>query len=195
MLVMQRLLALMLAFVLPAASIPAPAQDAKAQRPASPSAAAPATPAKVLLKADTEVPLKFGQSLHSRLSKPGTTIELALAEDLKVGDAVVVRKGARALGSVIRTNNPNSRGKGGELYLRLEFLKGGGRLIKLRGEGGGKEGRDICWTCGVGGLLLLGAAGYFVAVLGSGGKQYVIKEGTPITAYVAEDIELPVLTQ
>ena len=149
----------------------------------------------VVLKENTEIPLKFSQSLHSRAAKAGDTIEFQLAEDLKVADAVVVKKGARALGSVTRSNNPNSLGRGGELYLRVEFLKAGRSLIKVRGDAGGKQGRHICWVCGVGGLPLLGGVGGLVLILGSGGKQYVIKEGTPITAYVAEDIELAVLTE
>jgi len=42
---------------------------------------------------------------------------------------------------------------------------------------------------------MFGVVGALFAVLGTGGKQYVIKEGTPITAHVAEDIELPVLPE
>jgi len=214
MLVTQRSWSAILTFALVVSSITAPAQSFQEQGPASPSSAPaaatvepakapappavaatpPVRPAKVPLKAGSEVPLRFAQSVHSRISKPGDTIELVLAEDLKAGDAVVARKGARVLGSVTRTNNPNSMGKGGELYLQVECLKVGRSMVKLRGEGGGKEASHTCWGCAVVGAALLGVGGLF-AILGSGGKQYVIKEGTPITAYVAEDIELPVLPE
>ena len=211
MLILQRCLSVMMTLVLVASSVTAPGQGLQAQDPPSPTAAPasaeppktlppaavvvtpPVRSAKALLKANSEVPLKFAQSVHSRLSKPGDTIELALAEDLKVGDAVVARKGARVLGSVTRTNNPGSMGKGGELYLQVEFLKVGPSMVKLRGEGGGKEGRHTCWGCVVGSTAMYGVVGALFTIFGSPGKQYVIKEGTPITAYVAEDIELPVL--
>jgi hypothetical protein len=140
-----------------------------------------------VLKAGTEVPLKFAQSLHSGRSQAGDTIELELAEDLKVANAVVVRKGARALGQVTREHGPGGVGKGGELYLQVDLLKAGSRKIKLRGESGGKAARNVCWGCGI-------AWGPLGILLG-GGKGYVIKEGTPITGYVAEDIELPVLPE
>lgn len=211
MLIAQRCLSAMLTFVLMASSVTAPAQDLQAQESASPSPASaepaktptppaaaatpPARPTKALLKEGTEVSLQFAQSLHSRLSKPGDTIELVLADNLRAGDAVVARKGARVLGTVTRTNNPNSMGKGGELYLQVEFLKVGSSKVKLRGQAGGKEGTHKCWGCAVSGAVMFGVVGALFAVLGTGGKQYVIKEGTPITAYVAEDNELPVLSE
>ena len=211
MLIAQRYLSAMLSFILAASSVGAPAQSFQEQDSASPTPAPPPAtaepaktptppaaagtlpvrPAKALLRAGSEVPLKFAQSVHSRVSKPGDTIELALAEDLKVEDALVARKGARVIGKVTRTNNPNSRGKGGELYLQVEFLKVGRSMVKLRGEGGGKEGSHTCWGCVAVSTAMYGVVGALFAILGTAGKQYVIKGGTPITAYVAEDIELP----
>ena len=149
---------------------------------------ASASQSKILLKQGTEVPLKFAQNLSSSGAQPGGPVELVLAEDLKVGDSVVVKKGARVLGRVARKRNPGELGRGGELYLQVELLKAGSTKIRLRGESGGKAARNVCWGCGI-------AGGVIGILAGSTGKAYVIKEGTPITAYVAEDIELPAIAE
>jgi len=55
----------------------------------------------VVLKEGTEVSLKFAQKLSAKAAYVGEPVELVLAQDLKIGDAVVVKQGARVLGTVV----------------------------------------------------------------------------------------------
>ena len=83
------------------------------------------SPKKVLLTEGTEVTLRMAQDISSRVARPGEPIELALAEDLKVGVAVVAKAGARALGEVVQGKRPDFWGEAGEVSLRVHFLKVG----------------------------------------------------------------------
>ena len=94
----------------------------------------------VTLPEGTEVSLKLAQDVNSRAAKPNEPIELSLAEDLKVGDIVVAKAGAR-----------------------IGLIKHG-KNVEV------KEG------------TLLGAR--YVVIRGS---QAILKTGTPVKAYVAED--------
>lgn len=141
------------------------------------------SPARVILKAGTPVNLKLGQTLSSRTAKVGDSVEFVLDQDLQASDVVVVRKGARVLGTVLEVHKPGAVGKGGALDIQLDYLKAKTQHVKLRGDENGQEKRNtgavIAKTIffGLGGLL-------------SQGKQSVISEGTPVVAYVDEDVEL-----
>ena len=88
-----------------------PTASAQETAPAAPPAAAPApAPAvvpvaattaappseRVVLKEGTEVPLVFSADLNSKTAVDDDTVNMTLADDLKVGDVVVLRKGAPA---------------------------------------------------------------------------------------------------
>ena len=152
--------------------------------------AAHEAPAKVVLKEGTPVPLKFAQTLTSKTAVVGQPVELVLADDLKVDEAVVARKGARVLGTVVAGKESEKQQKYGhakELVMRVDFLRVGDARIPLRGtevaEGKRDKGKMVAGTIffGLSGLLM------------TSGKKFVIPEGTPVTAFVNEDTELPVL--
>ena len=139
-----------------------------------------------MLKEGTEVKLKFAQKLSSRSAVIGDPVELVLDEDLKVGDAVVARKGARARGTVLLGKESEKKRSGGlQLAISLEYLKAGDTRVKLRGERGAKgqvnKGATVALT------LAFGLTGLLI---GLSTKHFVIQEGTPVTCYVAEDVEL-----
>ena len=146
-------------------------------------AAAVAADQKISLKEGTEVRLKFAQ-LSSKTASEGDPVNFILDEDIKAGDIVLVRAGAKAVGSVTNAKKAGMMGKGGELNIRLEHLKAGDNRIRLRGskgkEGDSKTGTAIALT------VLFGPIGLI-----KHGKEIIVKEGTPLTAYVDEDILLP----
>jgi len=131
----------------------------------------PAAPKKVTLAEGTEVHLRMAQDISSRAARPGEPIELALAEDLKVGEAVVAKVGQRALGEVIQAKKPDFWGEAGEVSVRVHFLRIGDQKVQIQGA--------------------VGSAGTrYVIVRGS---QGIIKAGTPVKAFVVADVEVDAL--
>jgi hypothetical protein len=143
---------------------------------------------RAVLKEGTEVHLKLAQTMTSKTSSVGEPVEMVLAEDLTVGQDIVARKGARVLGTVVAgKKTEKQKSEAHELRVRADHLKVGDSFIKLTGEqaGAGKRDKEKMVTYSV----LFGLSG----LLAASNKTFVIPEGTPATAYVQEDIALPVL--
>jgi hypothetical protein len=137
-----------------------------------------------LLKESTQVPLTFANDLTSKTANIGDPVEMVLDEDLKVGDSVVVRKGAHALATVSDAKKAGMLGKGGELSVQLQYLVAGDNHVRVRGtkgrEGENKTGATVALT------VLFGPIGLI-----KHGKNVDIPPGTALQAYVDQDIWLP----
>jgi hypothetical protein len=144
----------------------------------------PATTGKLVLKEGTDVNLRFAQDLSSKTAAEDDPVNLVLAEDLKIGDVVVAKTGAKAVGTITHSKKAGMMGKPGELNMRLQYLLVGETRVKLRGtkgkEGQGKEGTAVALT------VLFGPIGLI-----KHGKNVEIKEGTPLQAYTDDTYELP----
>lgn len=139
----------------------------------------------VLLKEGSEVRLALAQEVTGRAAYVGEPVELVLAEDLRVGGAVVVRKGARVLGTIIGGKaSEKKRGRPKELSLRVDFIEAGNTKIMLRGEKSatGKRNKKAM----IAGTAAFGVSGLLLTM----GKKYKIPVGTPVMAYVDQDVEL-----
>lgn len=157
-----------------------------AQQPTPVAATAPApapTTTKLVLREGTEVKLKFADDLTSKTATEGDPVNLVLDESVKVGDVVVIREGAKAVGVVSNAKKAGMMGKAGELSIRLEHVKAGDDRVKLRGskgkEGQGKEGTAVALT------VLFGPIGLI-----KHGKNVEVKAGTSLVAYVDQDTQL-----
>ena len=142
-----------------------------------------------LLKEGTEVHLKLAQTMTSKTSTVGGLVEMVLAEDLKVGENVVVRKGARVLGTVVAGKKAEKqKSEAHSLSVRADHIKVGDSVIKLTGEQAGigkrNKGEVVTFT------ILFGLPGFLAS---SSNKKFMMPEGTPATAYVEDDIQLPIL--
>lgn len=153
-----------------------------AAQPAAPMQTPPESQ-NVLLKQGTEVKLKLRDPLSSKTAVEGDPVNLALDEDLRVGDVVVARSGSVAIGTISHAERSGILGRGGDLAMTLEYLQAGNSRVKLRGskgmQGKGKEGTAVVLT------VLLGPIG-----LVKHGKNAEFKQGTALTAYVEQDTEL-----
>lgn len=127
---------------------------------------------KLLLAEGTEVQLQMAQDVSSRSARPGDPVELALAEDLNVGDVTVAKAGARALGQVVQAKRPDFWGEAGMVTIRVQFLRIGGQKVEIRGAAGSAGTR-------------------YVIIRGS---QGVIKTGAPVKAFVAADVRVGAIT-
>ena len=142
----------------------------------------------IVLREGAEVKLKFAQKLTSKAAVVNQPVELALAEDLKVLDYVVVKQGARVLGTIIAgKESEKKREEAKTLAIRVDFLRAGNYQIALRGNkiAEGKRNKNAM----IAGTILFGVSG----LIATSGKHYVIPEGAPLSAYVDQDIELPVI--
>jgi|SRR5215469_11877077 len=143
----------------------------------------PAASEKLVLKEGSEVKLKFADNLSSKTATEGDPVNLILDEDIKIGDAIVAKAGCKAVGTITNAKKAGMMGKAGELNMRLEHLTVGDERVKLRGskgkEGQGKEGTAVALT------VLFGPIGLI-----KHGKNVELKAGTPLTAYVDNDVAL-----
>jgi hypothetical protein len=141
-------------------------------------------PEKLILKEGADVNLKFSQDLSSKTATEDDPVNLVLDQDLKIGDIVIAKAGAKAVGTITHAKKAGMMGKAGELNMRLQYLIVGDTRLKLRGtkgkEGQGKEGTAVALT------VLFGPIGLI-----KHGKNVDIKEGTPLLAYTDENFDVP----
>lgn len=137
-----------------------------------------------LLREGTEVTLKFAKEISSKTANDGDSVEFILADDVKVGDDVVVKKDCHATATVSNAKKAGMMGKPGELNVQLQYLDAGSSHIRLRGtkgrEGESKTGTAVALT------VIFGPIGLI-----KHGKNVDIPEGTPLTAYIDQDVWLP----
>jgi hypothetical protein len=143
-------------------------------------------PTQLLLADGTDVPLVFDEDLSSKTAAEGDEVTLVLSEDLKVGDVVVAKAGAKAQGEVTNAKKAGMMGKAGELNVRLNYLKVGALKVHLRGTKG-KEGES-----GTTGAIVLTVLFGPIGLI-KHGKNIDIKKGSSLKAYVSDDINLPAI--
>jgi hypothetical protein len=172
-----------------ATTVATPAATPAATTPPAPAAAPvalavhPDATGRYTLREGDDVPLKFAQGLSSKTATDGDPVIFVLASDLTVGGVVVAKEGCKAYGEVTNAHKSGMMGKAGELNIRLDHLKVGDTKIHLRGSKG-KEGESGT-TSTVVLTVLFGPIGLI-----KHGKNIDIKEGTPLTAYVSDDVAL-----
>lgn len=98
-----------------------------------------------------------------------------------MGDIVVIPKGAHAVATVSAAKKAGMMGKPGELNVQLQYLIVGNNHIHFRGtkgkEGDSKTGATVALT------VIFGPIGLI-----KHGKNVDIPAGTPLKAYVDQDI-------
>ena len=139
-----------------------------------------------LLREGDQIPLKFANDLNSKTAADGDTVEFVLDDDLKVGDTIVVPNGAHALATVTNVKRAGMMGRPGELNVQLQYLVAGDTRIRIRGtkgrEGQSATGATVALT------VLFGPIGLI-----KHGKEVDMPAGTPLVAYVDQDISLPAI--
>jgi Chitobiase/beta-hexosaminidase C-terminal domain len=159
-----------------------PAPPAEQSTPATANAAVtPSASAKLLLARGTAVPLVFASDVSSKKAEVGDNISMTLANDVKVGDVVVVKKGTPAVATVTEVDGNGVMGMPGEIFFQVDSLLADGTVVKLRGNAA-KEGQDKVGKAF--GLMFVPVvpAGLFVR-----GKDAEIKQGSLFTAFVDAD--------
>jgi hypothetical protein len=173
----------------PASANPASApKDAAAQVPASAPAGPP--PPHTLLDG-TPVRLRLSQSISSADAKAGQEVPFEVVEEIKVEDAVVLSKGATAIGTVTEAEPKRRMGRGGKLNINISYARlADQEKVALRASkdsnGGGHVGAMT-------GAMVATAIVFFPAAplfLFMHGKDITIPQGMEITAFVEGDMHL-----
>jgi hypothetical protein len=153
----------------------------------TPALVAPAPPltSPGVLPKGTSVPLVFASDFSSRKADVGDKINLTLAEDLKIGDAVIAAKGAMAIVNVTEAHKSGVAGIPGFVSFEAESLAIDGTVVKLMGTAA-REGREVQINPATVGLAFVVPGGVFLVH----GNDAEIKLGSVFVATVAEDTKL-----
>ena len=137
--------------------------------------------------------MKFDKALSSRTSNVGDTVSLHVADNVMVGNKVVIKKGTKVTGVMSKVNHRKHYGVNAKIRLALNPIKSTyGKKISIepRTKGdlvGGKTGEAA--GAAIGGAAILGPigliGGYFVV-----GKPVTVKVGDPLSTLVSKNIVL-----
>ncbi len=164
------------------------AQDASGPAPAPLVAVAKAAPAgdQATLPANSEIMLSMNEELTTKGGKldEGHMFRMSVAQDVMLGDYVVIPKGTPGFGEVTWKTGKGAFGKSGKMEIELRYVELAGRRVpvsgKYRQEG---EGNTVATVAGV---VLAGVFAGFVT-----GKSARIPQGRELKAFTTE--ALPVI--
>ena len=171
----------------------------RAQTPTTDPKAAPAqslTPATKAalafgLAEDTPVRIKITRTMSSKDARVDERVDFEVLEDVKVGDAVVIPRGAMAIATVTEAHPKRRMGRSGKLKMNIDYVRlASGDKVALRAVKGGNGGNHIAAMTGAmvaTSIVFFPAAPLFLFMHG---KDITIPKGTEVTAYVAADTPL-----
>jgi hypothetical protein len=146
--------------------------------------AAPAQDSHALmLREGASITLRLTKPLSSKTARPGDVVDLELAKDIRIDDALIVREGTKAVGEVTLAKKAGHMGEGGDLAIRVTEVRSGDSRIKLRGTQGKAGDSKFAYA------LAFGVFGML-----KHGKNAELPAGATITAYVAEDVAVSMLS-
>jgi hypothetical protein len=133
-----------------------------------------------------KVRLILADDISSAHANRGDRVSFTVAEDFKVGDAVIISKGASASGTVTEAKKKGMLGQGGRLLMSIDQVKAvDGQNVRLRATSG-REGDDKLGKT----IAVAVLAGPFALLVK--GKDIVVTKGTEYTAYIDENREIGV---
>jgi hypothetical protein len=139
----------------------------------------------------TPVKLRLSQTISSADAKVGQEIPFEVVEEIKVDDAVVLPKGAVAIGTVTECNPKKSMGRAGKLNLNISYARlADQEKVALRATQDNKGGGHVGAMTGA---MVATAVVFFPAAplfLFIKGKDITIPQGTEITAFIEGDMHL-----
>jgi hypothetical protein len=139
----------------------------------------------------TPIKLRLKNTLSSANAITGQEIEFEVTENVVVNGVVVIRQGAHAIGSVTEAEHKKWAGRAGKLLITLSSVRlvdGEKCAIKAQagGDGHGHTGAMVGAMAATA-IFTLGGSALFLLMHG---KDIVIPENTPLTAFVYDDMKL-----
>jgi hypothetical protein len=143
------------------------------------------------LAEDTPVRIRLVRTMSSRDARVDERVDFEVLEDIKVGNVVVVERGAMAIATVTEAHPKRRMGRAGKLNINIDYVRlVSGEKALLRAVKGGSGGNHIAAMTGAmvaTGVVFFPAAPLFLFMHG---KDITIPKGTEVTAYVAADTPL-----
>ncbi len=176
----------------------APSLQQSTETPGTTRATAPTsqTPEdNLLLTAGQEILLRTRTSTSSAEAKVGDTIQFEVIKPVKIGDLVIIAKGAIATGTVTLVEAPKRKGRGGKLQISIEqvtLVTGQSCKVhakELRKAGDRSNSDDILATIMTTPIPPLGIA-FIPLVLWEKGQDLILTRGIRFTAEVEESVAL-----
>ena len=79
--------------------------------------------AQVMIPDGTKIRVRLEENLSSETSEMGQTLDFAVTQEVRVGDAIVVANGARATGSIVKVEPRRRMGRAGMLDFSIERVQ------------------------------------------------------------------------
>jgi hypothetical protein len=79
--------------------------------------------AQVMIPDGTKVRVRLEENLSSETAELGQTVDFAVTQEVRVGDAIVVANGARATGSIVKVEPRRRMGRAGKLDFTIERVQ------------------------------------------------------------------------
>ena len=141
-----------------------------------------------ILRAGASVPLKFMEAITTKgkTLRVGQRIQLEVAENVMLGNLVVIPVGTPAVGEITDMRNKGMWGKSGKINARALYARVNGRQIRLTGQIDDKGVAGGIGAAAVSGIVFL-PAGFFMT-----GTSAKIPAGAAMSAFLDEDIQVDV---
>jgi hypothetical protein len=145
----------------------------------------------IVLDDGTPLRLRTTRSLSSADAHVDDRVDFEVVDDVKVGDVIVIRHGAPAIGTVTEAQSKGRMGRGGKLNVNIDFTKTvSGEKVSLRGvkdvKGGGHQGAMTGAMVGTA-IVFWPAAPLFLFMKG---KDITVPKGHEFAVYSSGAVSL-----
>ena len=133
--------------------------------------------AQVEIPDGTKIRLRLEQSISSATAEEGQTVSLAVADSVRVGNAIVIPQGASATGTVIQSQKKRRMGRTGKLDFSIDRVRAiDGQWVSVRYTSTKKDGGNRMLATGV-------TTGIMAAVFWPAAPFFLLMQG--------KDVNLP----
>lgn len=145
---------------------------------------------RVTLPKDTPVKVEFTEELTSREDKAGKQVHFKIADNVYVGDVLVLPKGATGDGTIRKVVQPRSFGRDARIDIEFThvYALDGSKIPVYIGEVAKQEAKTAAGAAGaaIGGMIILGPIGALGGAFVTG-KAVVIPVGATTYVQTTED--------
>ena len=141
------------------------------------------TPATLHIPEGTQLSMAFDDEVSSASATVGDEFTIESLDPITLPNGQMLPAGFKGVGEVTAAHKRGMMGKGGELSVRLDYLKIGSTHVRLRGAKGGSGNDSTGATVAL--VVLFGPLGLL-----KHGHEMVITKGQKVVAYTDQDVDV-----